>query len=212
MRAVGLRTAKLLYRLRHGSSSYLASQGWFQSAHLGRPVDKGGAPLPWLSYPFIDFVQPRLRRQMIVVEFGSGYSTIFWAHHVMEVFAVEHDRRWFEEIGPLLPSNARVRFASLDPEAPNAYVHAADEFAGRTDLVLIDGPERHLTILHAPRLVSDAGVVVLDNADRREYVDGCHWLVREQGFRRIDFVGMGPIATRKCDTAIFYRDGNCLGI
>jgi len=34
----------------------------------------------------------------------------------------------------------------------------------------------------------------------------------EHGFRKIDFVGMGPIANEKLETAIFYRSGNCLGI
>jgi len=202
---------KQLYRLASSESKYLPSRGWFRSAISQRPVDASGQALPWLTYPFIDFIRPRLRRDMSIVEFGAGQSTLFWARHVGQVLSVEDNPAWFAELKPQLPANAKVLLQVLHAAQPVAYAQAADEMLGKADIVLVDGPERDLTLRNAPRLLRDGGVVVLDNAGRGEY-DAASDDLKCQGFRRLDFIGMAPGGARECSTALFYRDGNCLGV
>lgn len=212
MKWLGIPVMKQLYRLASNEAKYLPSRGWFRSAISQRPVDADGRPLPWLSYPFIDFIRPRLRRDMVVVEFGAGQSTLFWASHVSQVLSVEDNPAWFDELKPQLPDNASVLLQTLDAAQPMAYAQAADRMLGAADIVLVDGPERDLTLRNAPRLLRPGGVVVLDNAGRSSYDAASAELTGVHGFRRLDFIGMAPGGARECSTALYYRDGNCLGV
>ena len=212
MKWLGLPILKQLYRLARDDSKYLPSRGWFLSAIGKRPVDADGNPVPWLTYPFVDFIRPRLHMDMTVVEFGAGQSTLFWASRVSQVFSVEDNPAWFAELRPQLPTNATVLLQTLDPNHPMVYAQAADQMKGRADIVLVDGPERDLTLRNAVNLLRGGGVVVLDNAGRVGYADACLELTARQGFRRLDFIGMAPGGARECSTALFYRDGNCLGV
>jgi len=212
MKWLGMPTWKQLYRLASNESKYLPSRGWFRSAISQRPVDSAGMPLPWLTYPFVDFIRPSLRKDMVVIEFGAGQSTLFWARHVERVFSVEDNPAWFSELKPQLPGNAQVLLQTFDPAKPHLYAQAADQMLGTADMVLVDGPERDMTLRMAPRLLRAGGVVVLDNAGRTEYDAASADLTGQQGFRRLDFIGMAPGGARECSTALFYRDGNCLGV
>jgi hypothetical protein len=212
MKWLDLTDVKHLYRLASSDTSYLVQQGWFTSASQRRPVDARGEPLPWLSYPFIDFIRPRLRPDMSIVEFGAGQSTLFWAPRVRTVFSVESDRNWYDELKGRLPANVELRHQPFDAADPSAYAHSADAWSGRSDIVLVDGPERDLTLRHAPTLLREGGVIVLDNARRAAYAQAREELVHRHGFKAIDFAGMAPGAARECVTALFYRTVNCLGI
>ncbi len=38
---------------------YLLEVGWFESFKSLKSINKKGQPIPWFSYPFIDFLTPR---------------------------------------------------------------------------------------------------------------------------------------------------------
>jgi hypothetical protein len=199
-----------LFNLRdHG---YLASKGYFTSLHQRRPLDAAGKPLPWLSYPFIDFIGPRLRDNQAVLEFGSGNSTLYFASRVGTVCSVEHDRAWYEVISRSMPGNVAINLVPLDVATGNqAYIAAGASFGRKFDLVLIDGRERVETMMQAVGLLNDGGVIVLDNADREKYATGVKFL-HGRGFRSIHFVGMCPGGYRSACTQLFYRPCNCLDV
>src|SRR5689334_13154235 len=52
--------------------------------------------LPWFSYAAIDFLQDYLKPDMVVCEYGSGGSTLFFARRAKSVFSIEDNPRWFE--------------------------------------------------------------------------------------------------------------------
>jgi hypothetical protein len=54
-------------------------------------------------------------------------------------------------------------------------------------------------------------VYIAVDGPQAEYKDGTRSLC-DNGFRKIEFVGMCPIVNFKTETAIFYKDGNVLGI
>ena len=59
-----------LLQLQHG---FLFQYGWLKSWWRGRPVDAAGKPLPWLTYPAIDFISQFDFSDAIVFEWGSGF-------------------------------------------------------------------------------------------------------------------------------------------
>lgn len=85
--------------------SILHKTGWVDSFILGYPCRSDGKPLPWMNYSIISFLEQRLNKTMRVFEFGSGYSTLFYARFVESVVAVEHNREWFETIVPFHPKS-----------------------------------------------------------------------------------------------------------
>jgi hypothetical protein len=60
--------------------------------------------------------------------------------------------------------------------------------------------------------LKDNGVIIWDNADRKEYQEGYSYL-EHIGFKKLELVGptYGSPALENC-TTIFYREENVLGI
>jgi hypothetical protein len=91
------------------------------------------------------------------------------------------------------------------------YCRRAARYAGRFDIVVIDGRDRVNCAIQSVVALSPQGVFVWDNTDRPEYAPGLLAL-QAQGFLRIELVGLSPGATVKTETSILYRPGNCLGL
>lgn len=193
----------------NGLSPYLTAVGWFNSVAVGRPVDADHQPVPWYTYASLSFIGTRINRTMRVFEYGSGNSTLWWSQRVASVVACEHDQPWFEEIAKQLPDNVDYRYCEL--EYGGAYCRLISEFVAEFDCVVIDGRDRVNCARQALGALTAGGVIVWDNSDRDCYQAGFDFL-RDHGFRRIDFWGLGPINAYPWCTSIFYRDGNCLGL
>jgi hypothetical protein len=202
--AVGLEDVWLAY-----GAKPLREDGWLRSRRENRCVDRDGRPLPWLTYPAIDFLSRRIRKDMVVFEYGCGASTLWWAKRTARVIAVEHDPVWAAKIASEAPPNATVNQVALEPEGP--YVENIKAHGIRFDVVVIDGRQRVRCVPHAMEALSPAGVVVFDNTDREEYAEGIRRLL-DGGFRKVEFVGLGPIVDYKFETTVLYRTGNCLGL
>ena len=74
--------------------SYIRSTGYLQSFKQGYPCDENGEFLPWMNYPVITFLKERLNKNINIFEFGSGYSTRFYAERVNTVTSLEYDQFW----------------------------------------------------------------------------------------------------------------------
>jgi hypothetical protein len=172
-------------------------------------VTRDGAPLPWITYPALRFLEPRLSRSMEVFEFGSGNSTLWWAERVARVTSCEHDAQWFERTRARLPANASVSHYSLEPDGD--YSRAAQAAQQDFDIVVIDGRDRVNCAKHSLSALKPAGVIVWDNSDRSEFREGLD-LLTPLGFRSLDFEGLGPVNSYVWMTSILYRDVNCFSI
>ena len=81
---------------------YLAPNGYWHSY----PADSTGEAVPWFSYPAIQFLKGVVRPQWKVLEYGSGYSTVFWNARCARTVSVEHDEHWFNHLKTLHPEYA----------------------------------------------------------------------------------------------------------
>ena len=183
--------------------------GWLRSLAERAPVDAAGHPVPWLTYPAIEFLSRRVRPGMRVFEYGCGHSTLWWAARVNEVISCEHERAWLERIRTRSPSNVTLRHVPL--VYGGDYSRTAAEYPSGIDILVIDGRDRVNCAIYAVDALKPGGVIVWDNSDRPEYGPGCEHLARA-GFRRVEFVGLYPTLNEKGETSVFYRDGNVLGL
>lgn len=192
-----------------GNSGYLNRSGWLRSAVTRRSIDATGAPVPWYTYAAIDFIDSRLRPQMRVFEYGTGHSTLWFAQRVAAVLGCEHDSAWLQIVAPQLPPNAKVLHRPAESIAD--YVQTLPQSGQQFDVVIVDGLARNECLQIVSAGLSEGGVVILDNADQSQYASGISSLL-QQGFRRIDFTGLGPINVFGWTTTVFYRPQNCFEI
>lgn len=187
--------------------SYLRTSGWLQSRRDKSAVDPAGKPLPWFTYPSIQFLDGRIKPAMQVFEYGSGASTLWWASRVSAVAACEYDAAWYQRLAGIVPGNVRLIHA---PD-PSTYAQQILADGRRFDVVVIDGEVRNQCAHACVGALKPGGAIVWDNAERAEYQEGFDFLAGEN-FRRLDFDGLGPINVYGWRTSVFYRSDNCLGI
>jgi hypothetical protein len=187
----------------------LKTDGWLRSFREGRPVDAAGKPIPWLTYPAIEFLAARTRPEWRVFEYGAGASTRWWAARVADVTSVEHDPAWHARVAADLPANVTLLHVPLEPRGP--YAATAARWPHAFDVVVIDGRDRVRCVDAALEALKPSGVIVFDNTDREDYRPGLERLAAAR-FRKLEFIGLIPVFHQKSETAILYRDGNCLGL
>jgi len=174
------------------------AQGFLRSAVGTRPVDALGRPIPWFTYPAVEYLKQFDFSDRRVFEYGAGNSSLFWAQRAKEVWAVESDRQWFEQVSRLCPSNL---FLLLET-AKDDYVSSIGKAGGKFDVIVIDGRWRNACADVCALHLADHGIIVFDNSDRR--YEGCDRL-REQGFFEIDFSGFSPVNGYASTTSVFIR-------
>jgi len=169
---------------------------WMKSFYRGyEPIAKEE---PWLTFNAIEFLTCIIKKDMVVFEYGTGGSTLFFARKVREVFSVEHNRLWYERVlDKLKDSNYKNCHIELqepvhdpfninrNPGAPDSYTSSNEEYHGKCfknyvmyienfpdsyfDLILIDGRARPSCFKHAVKKVKHGGFIILDDAQRGHY-------------------------------------------
>ncbi|MCC6837785.1 MAG: FkbM family methyltransferase, partial [Bacteroidia bacterium] len=179
------------------------------SYRLNRPIDGNGKPIPWCTYPFIKFIEPRLQKEFVVFEFGGGNSTLWYAQRVQAVKSVENNKKWVDIISPQLPFNAEMIFKDISDNGE--YVNEVYKGKNLYDIIIIDGKNRNDCVVSSLKCLKDNGIIVFDNTERSGYKDGIN-ILKNNNFKRIDFYGMSPSNAHTTCTSIFYRSVNCLDI
>jgi len=192
--------------LRLHPNSALVQDGWFRSFRENKPVDRSGRAIPWLTYPFINFIESRLTQDLRVFEYGCGNSTIWFSKRVSEMISLEHDSSWAQRISPQLPSNSKIIVRDLS----DGYVEEISKH-GLFDIVIIDGRMRLECGHQSLNSLSPNGVVIWDDSNLSDFNEGYSFFSR-YGFRELSFYGMVPAIFISSQTSILYRNNNCLGI
>lgn len=176
----------------------LVNHGYFRSVVNGAPVAADGEPLPWFTYPAIEYLKQFDFSGKRVFEYGAGNSSLFWAARVREVVAVESDRRWFDRISGACPANLLLNLHT-DRES---YVASISGKGGKFDVIVIDGKWRNACAAFCVAYLNINGMIIVDNSDR--HYKGCD-LLREKGFFQIDFSGFSPINRYASTTSVLIK-------
>ncbi len=195
--------------LSYGHKGYLANIGWFKAFDNQQAVDGSGLPLPWVTYSFIDFIKPRLNKNLSVFEYGSGNSTLFYANKVGKVVSVEHNQEWFNHIVKAKASNAEMIFTPLEKDGE--YAKKAGLMSQKFDIIIVDGRDRVNCCKYSVAALSPNGVLVLDDSEREIY-EKARVFLTENGFKELPFTGISPGLFYNKTTSVFYKVDNCLCI
>ena len=174
--------------------------GFEDSFNTKSSIDKNGNPIPWFSYPAIEFLKEMNFSDCSVFEYGSGNSTFWWAEQARKVTAVEHDKKWYMQLQEKLSGNATVLFCENDI----AYSAALTEMY---DVIIIDGLWRDLCAVEALKHIKNDGIIILDDSQRvqslEEYKKTLEVLRADTRFIQIDFFGFCPMAPCTKVTTLF---------
>lgn len=182
--------------------------GHFKSSVARKALDRHGNPLPWYTYPAIDFLSTIDFSDQKILEFGAGQSTLWWAKRAVSVFSVENDTRWFNEVKSKVSKahNVDIHLCS------NLQEFAQKPLGRQFDVVIIDGGDRFLCAQTTMDVVANNGCVILDNSEgfwsdssRNEsypIID----LFKNMGYMRVDFYGYAPGVIKPSCTSIFFKE------
>lgn len=192
------------------SKNHLSKSGWKKSVKKRMPIDRGNNELPWFTYGCIYFLNSKLKNWFSVFEYGCGNSTIWFGKRTKSVISVEHNEDWHNKMRSRFSKFANIKNVYRDLES-KSYEKEILMYQKEFDIIVLDGRERVNCSFNALNALKDDGVIIWDNSDRIEYQKGYDHLI-SNGFKRIDFYGMGPISTHSWCTSIFYKKDNCLDI
>lgn len=179
--------------------------GHFLSSLRKAAVTSKGLPIPWYTFPTIDFLRFRDFSGSKILEFGGGQSTVWWSKRAEEVVTFEGDRDWLRRIEKDSRSNVRLHLVNYeDPRSCLEEVqHVLKEnYFEKFDLIIIDGLYRTELIEVALAHVKTTGAIIADDSEGYGFYEG----LKDHGFMRVDFFGHAPgVVLPRC-TSIFFRD------
>jgi hypothetical protein len=178
----------------------LFQYGWLRSLKYQKPVDREGNPLPWFSYPCIDFLEQLDLSDKTVFEWGAGHSTFFWSKRAKRVVSIESDAKWYSYLKAQLPLNCELIASRPENEF---YVTAINNYPEQFDIIVIDGTDygRPPSSAIARQHLKKGGFVILDNSD--QCLQSAK-ILRESDFIEVDFTGFCPGNGYAQTTSIFF--------
>lgn len=179
--------------------------------------------IPWLVFDAIKFLDGWLKKEMNVFEFGSGGSTIYWAKKVNQVISVEHDKEWYDMVAAyirelrlsnieyiLSEPETDASFGNKSAQQPGDFISSRSQYKGKNfdsytkqiekyppghfDLVVVDGRVRSSCIMLAMDKIKKGGILLLDNADRKVYLEPFPELKDERKWKVKKYAGHFPFS------------------
>ena len=165
--------------------------------------DKDGNPIPWYTYPAIEYISQFDYANRKVFEFGCGYSSPFWAERAQKVVSVEDNPIWFKRWKQEFKQpNLDIRWR----EEGEIYEDAILEDEELYDVIVVDGKRRAECAAAAVQKMAPNGMIILDDSDRintsQEYVKAVENL-RKADLIQVDFYGFCPMNCYTKTTSVF---------
>jgi hypothetical protein len=176
-----------------------SAYGHSTTRERGVCVNKEGLSIPWMTYPFLNYLNQLNLEDRTIFEWGSGGSTLYFSRQGATVTTVDSSAEWYDYVAKEGPD----RVNQFKAEREN-YIQAISREKTRYDIIVIDGDSatRLDCTKLAPEFLNPKGIIVFDNSDW--YPASCNML-RDRGFTQIDFAGFGPINHYQWCTSLFFK-------
>jgi predicted O-methyltransferase YrrM len=135
--------------------------------------------IPWFSYSAIRFLDQFVKPGMLVYEYGSGGSTLYFSKFCARVVSIEDNWKWYERVTGVLRErgilNVDVRFTPTDLSSVALFQASGypDSLPKElADIVVVDGSElddvqvRPSCFAVAETRIKSGGVVIVDDSWR----------------------------------------------
>ena len=168
-------------------------------------IDRDGNPIPWYTYPAIEYLSQFDYQNKKVFEFGVGNSSLFWANRAMKVVSVEDNLKWFEKWQNELK---HPHLSVIWRDEGEIYENAILETDEMQDVIIIDGKRRFQCAQSALKRLNKGGIIILDDSDRintsLEYKKAVD-ILKSANLLQVDFYGFCPINNYTKTTSVFFN-------
>lgn len=178
---------------------------------------------PWFAFQSIEYLESLIKRDMTVIEYGSGYSTIWWSSRVSEVITVERTKAWSLEVTAALAKHKLKnvtlvtfeKFPDVSEEQlklqKTSMKSLIDEYIAcplmtkrQCDIVVVDDVLRNDVLKAAADFLKPGGLMILDDSERARHKPVMEWL-RQSGWSSASFFGSAPYHFHEKQTSIWFK-------
>lgn len=167
-------------------------------------ADRDGNPIPWYTYPAIEYLSQFDYLDKKIFEYGCGNSSLFWAARAKKVISIEDNPRWFEKWQrEFFAPNLHICWR----DEGEIYENAVFEENETYDVIIVDGKRRAQCAAAAVKALAPGGMVILDDSDRintsEEYVKAVE-VLKNANLLQVDFYGFCPMNNYTKTTSVFF--------
>ncbi len=163
--------------------------------------DEMGNPVPWMTYPAIEFLKNNLNKNHEIFEFGCGSSTLFFSKRVKKIIGVETKVKWFEMLKSANLNNVEITLMEDGLTNP-LYENFAKNSGQKFDFIIIDSIKRFLSATTSIDALKPGGAIILDDSERDNYKKIFDFFAAKN-FTQQDFPGNAPAQIKEKNTTIF---------
>lgn len=172
--------------------------GQYRTMRKWECCDKNGNPIPWYTYPAIEFLNSIDMTGYNVFEYGSGFSSLYYADKAKHVTSVEDNEEWYSKLDIKNRNNLNVYLMKDDD-----YASSISKFQKEFDLIVIDGVLRPDCVEPVLTYVkkNSCSMIIFDNSDW--YPNSIRRISSNLNWVRVPFRGFGPINNYCSETTVF---------
>lgn len=154
---------------------------------------------PWLTFGAIIALESIVNKEIKVLEFGSGGSTIFWAKNCKSVKSYETNPQWYKDVKQKTENLKNVKIILCDRHGMSLGLKSEPDDS--YDIVLIDSDPKHSRRLdltnNAVSKIKTSGWLVIDNYLEFGMSDFDYSKWKVYTFDDFDWRGLGTRLCRK---------------
>ncbi|MBR2136897.1 MAG: class I SAM-dependent methyltransferase [Alphaproteobacteria bacterium] len=167
-------------------------------------VDRDGNPIPWYTYPAIEYLSQFDYSNKNIFEFGTGYSSMYWSKRAKTVTSVEDKPEWYEKFSREFHAD---NWQMIYCDEKQGYEDVIQKNKQKYDVIIIDGKRRAECAQNAVKALAEGGMIILDDSDRintsLEYFNAVK-ILREADLLQVDFYGFCPMNNYTKTTSVFF--------
>jgi hypothetical protein len=179
--------------------------GHWKSSLRMSACSSSGAPIPFYTYPAIDFLVQRNFEDRNILEFGGGQSTLWWSMRARSVLTIEDNSDWYAWLSSQIKSNVTLHHLPFVGATGTitAVKKVIDAHPIRTfDVIIVDGHLRRAATEVAFSYLAPGGALLIDDSEKYGYDQ-----IKDRKCLRIDFFGFAPgVILRRCTSLVFVED------
>lgn len=165
-------------------------------------VDLNGNPIPWYTYPAIEYIKQLDFSDKTIFEFGSGNSSLFWASICKNIISVDEDEKWYKSRLMLKKDNMDILYKTEED-----YFMSILSYEDKFDVIIVDGKDRDKCCESALKKIKSNGLIILDNTDwasSNNEISNAIKILKDANLIQVDFCGFGPINNYTWATSFFF--------